>query len=244
MNIIRKGDNMNIIDIAVFFIIIACGLIGFRKGFFSQLVSTVGVILVFVLAFYLKNPIAEFLSLNLPFFKFGGVFSNVTSLNIILYQLIAFLIMLILLGAVLRILITVTGIVEKLLKITIILGIPSKILGLILGLIEGVVVVYVCLFFLKQPAFNIDVVKESQVANNLLGKSPLLSNVSNGFVETFDDVYNLFENKKNMTPTEANLESIDVMLKHKVVTPKYISTLVDHDKLRVVGIDNVLNKYR
>lgn len=235
---------MNIIDIAVFFIIAVCGVIGFKKGVFSQLVSTVGVILVFVLAFYLKNPLAEFLSLNLPFFKFGGVFSNVTSLNILLYQLIAFLIMLILLGAILRILITVTGLVEKLLKITIVLGIPSKILGLILGLIEGFVLVYVCLFFLMQPAFNIDVVRESKASNSILDKSPLLSNISSGFVETFDDVYNLFENKKNMTPTEANLQSIDVMLKHKVVTPNYISSLIEHDKLNVAGIDNVLNKYR
>ena len=64
---------MSIVDALIILIILACGAIGFKKGVIKQLVSTVGFVLVVVLAFYLKNPVAEFLSLNLPFFTFGGV---------------------------------------------------------------------------------------------------------------------------------------------------------------------------
>ena len=87
----RKGDFMNIVDALIILIILASGVAGFKRGVLKQTVSTVGFIIVVVLAFYLKNPIAEFLSLHFPFFKFSGSFANVTSLNIILYQIISFI---------------------------------------------------------------------------------------------------------------------------------------------------------
>ena len=125
MNTIRKGDFMNIVDALIILIILASGVAGFKRGVLKQTVSTVGFIIVVVLAFYLKNPIAEFLSLHFPFFKFSGSFANVTSLNIILYQIISFILVVLLLEVVLGILIRITGIIEKILKYTIILGIPS-----------------------------------------------------------------------------------------------------------------------
>ena len=87
MNTIRKGDFMNIVDALIILIILASGVAGFKRGVLKQTVSTVGFIIVVVFAFYLKNPIAEFLSLHFPFFKFSGSFANVASLNIILYQI-------------------------------------------------------------------------------------------------------------------------------------------------------------
>ena len=82
---------MNIVDAIIILLILACGVAGFKRGVLKQLVSTVGFVIIVILAFYLKNPIAEFLSLHLPFFNFGGSFANVTSLNIILYQIISFI---------------------------------------------------------------------------------------------------------------------------------------------------------
>ena len=122
---------MNIVDAIIILLILACGVAGFKRGVLKQLVSTVGFVIIVILAFYLKNPIAEFLSLHLPFFNFGGSFANVTSLNIILYQIISFILVIFILEVILGILIRVTGVIETILKFTIILGIPSKILGFI-----------------------------------------------------------------------------------------------------------------
>ena len=119
---------MNIIDVVIILFILLFGITGWHNGFIRSIISAVGIILVFVLSFWLKNPIAEFLSLYLPFFTFGGAFANVTSFNIILYQLISFILVIIILETVLNVLIKVSGAIEKILKFTIILGIPSKIL--------------------------------------------------------------------------------------------------------------------
>lgn len=237
---------MNIVDVVIILLILMCGVNGSKRGVFKQLVTTIGFVLVIVLAFYLKNPIAEFLSLHLPFFKFGGAFANVTSLNIILYQLISFILVVIFLEAVLSVLIKVTGVIEKILKFTIILGIPSKILGFIVGIVEGFIIVFLVLFFLRQPGFNLKIFDDSKLTDPILKSTPVLSQVGSGFVNTFNDLYELGNDyyEQKMDENTLNLKSIDVMLKHKIITPDYVVKLIDNKKINLVGIDSIINKYR
>lgn len=235
----------NIIDVLIFLTIALMGVIGWKKGVLKQTVSTVGFVLIVIIAFYLKNPIAEFLSLYFPFFKFGGVYGGIVSFNILLYQLIAFLIVILILETILQIIVKITGIIEKILKFTIILGIPSKILGMIVGIIEGFIIVFIALFFFKQPLFNIKQFNDSKLTDKILNSTPILSNISQDFVDTFNDIYDLSEKYTNesMTSDEFDLASIDIMLKHKVITTKYVQKLVDKGKIKLLGIDNIINKY-
>ena len=234
---------MNIIDVLIILIILAVGVNGLKNGVLKQLVSTVGFILMIIIAFYLKNPIADFLSLHLPFFKFGD--SVIASFNILLYQGIAFFIVVFILEAILRVILKITGVIEKILKLTIILGIPSKILGFIVGIIEGFALVFITLFILKQPQFNIDLVNESSLADPILTSTPVLSNVSKPLVETINDTYNLVMERKEekITDKELDYKTIDLMLKHKVITPEYVRKLVDKNKIKLDGIDALINQY-
>lgn len=237
---------MNIVDAIIILLVLACGVVGFKRGVLKQLVSTVGFVIVVVVAFYLKNPIAEFLSLNLPFFSFGDAVVNGASFNIILYQLISFILVVIVLESILSILIRVTGIIEKILKFTIILGIPSKILGFIVGIIEGFIIAFLVLFFLRQPGFNLKIFEGSKLTDPILKSTPILSQVAGNFVDTFNDLYELGNDyyEKELDENTLNLNSIDVMLEHKIITPDYVSKLVDANKIKVNGIDSVINKYR
>ncbi|HIT22493.1 MAG TPA: CvpA family protein [Candidatus Scybalousia intestinigallinarum] len=235
---------MNIVDALIILFIALMGVIGFKRGVVKQTVSTVGLIIVLILAFQLKNPLAEFLSLHLPFFDFFGVFEGVTALNIILYQLISFLVIFALLEIVLRILISITGVIEKIFKYTIILGIPSKILGLLVGLIEGFIFTFIVLFFLKQPVFNIKEFESSTLTPKILESTPVLSGFASDLVETFNDVYLLGKEYSISDPNTLNRETVDVMLKHGVISTDYVVKLIDADKIEIDGIDSVLNKYR
>ena len=107
---------MNVIDVAVILMILCAGVVGFKRGFFKQIVMTVGLLLVYVLAFKLKDPLASWMSLNLPFFNFNGL----TMLNVILYQTIAFIIVFSLIMIIFKIVLSLTGALEKILKFTII----------------------------------------------------------------------------------------------------------------------------
>lgn len=235
---------MGIVDIFIIILILICGGIGFKRGVFKQAVITIGTILVFILSYYFKDYLADFFSFNLPFFKFIGDFQGVSTINIIMYQMLAFLIMFALFSSILAILIKVTGIFEKILRFTIILGIPSKILGLILGLVEGYVITFILLFVLSQPAFKIDIINNSNFSNTILNSSPILSDIVSDTRDTVIEIYEL--GKDYVIDKDAdkfNKNSIDIMLKNNIITKEYVEKLIKKDKINISNIDEVLNKY-
>ena len=234
----------NIVDIIIVLVLALWGLYGFKRGFVKQGVMTIGTVLMFIIAFYLKNPVAEFLSLTLPFIKIPRLL-GVEALNILFYQIVSFIIVVSILEIVLNLLIKLSGIIETLLKFTIIFGLPSKILGFILGVVEAVVIVYVVLVFLSQPMFNLKVFNDSKLTPTILNNVPGLSNVASGIVETFTDVYELTD-KYSRTNDSAGYtrDAIDIMLKHKVIDVEYVEKLVEQNKVTASGINNVLNNYR
>lgn len=236
---------MNIIDAIIILFILLGAVIGFKRGFTKQLVSSLGFFLIVILAFYLKNPISVFLYEHLPFFKFAGVIKGVTVLNIAVYEFIAFFIVVSILTIIFKVLLFATSIFEKILKFTIILGIPSKILGAIVGIIENFVWVFIILYILNLPFFNIDLVRESKLTNGILKNTPILSGIVSDSVKVVDEFILLKEKYKNTSSTnEFNKETLDLFLKYDVVKVESIDYLVDKEKIKIKGIDEILNKYR
>ena len=65
-------------------------------------------------------------------------------------------------------------------------------------------------------------------------------------LQPINEVYSLGEDlsKGNISKNEANLETMDVLLKYKIVSPKTARQLVILDKLDgVSGLDSVIKKY-
>ena len=157
--------------------------------------------------------------------------------------MIAFLIMFALFGTILAVLIKITGIFEKILKFTIVLGIPSKILGLLLGLVEGYIVAFVFLFVITQPALKINLIEDSKFTNVILNSSPILSNIVEDTENTIIEVYDL--GKDYLVDKDAdkfNRNSIDIMLKNKIITKEYVEKLIDKNKIKV-NLYDILSKY-
>ncbi len=236
---------MNIIDVIIILIILCGAVVGLKRGVLNELVMTVGFLLVFVISYFLKNPVAEFLSLNLPFFNFGSGGGSSVALNIIFYQIISFVIVFCIVMFLFRILLSITGFIEKILKFTIILGIPSKILGFIVGAVEGYILAFLFIFALNQPILNIDVVNQSKLKEPMLTKTPVLTNLISNVKNTVDDVFVLTKDSfYSASSPEFNLKAIDIMLKHKMITVNYVEDLVDYGKINISGINDVLNNYR
>ncbi len=231
---------MSIIDIIILVILLAFAVIGFNRGVFKSLVSFVGFILVIYVAYLLKNYLGDIFVLDLPFFDFK-IGSNLSEImNIVMYQTLAFIIMVIVFGLVYKFLIAISGIFEKLLKITVILGIPSKILGLIFGILEGYIIVYLALFFIAQPYIKIDVLNESKYAETILRKTPVLSNFAESTLEIINEVNDTLKNNDE----NFDLKLAELVLKHNVTSTDIMQKLVDSKKITVDGIDNIINKYK
>ena len=229
---------MNIIDVLIILLILCASVVGFKRGVLKEIVMTVGFLLVFIISFKLKNPLAEWFSLHLPFFKFGGIVEGATVLNIILYQLIAFVLVFAVIMVIFNVILTVTGFIEKILKYTIILG-------AIVGAIEGYIIAFFVVFLFNQPMLDVGIMNDSKFKDRILSSTPILTNVVSSVGDTVNDVYKLIENNKdNMDSDEFNREAINIMLKHKMISVSYVEKLIDYGKIRIPGIDSILNNYR
>ena len=235
--------NIGIVDAIILLFILLGGLIGFKEGVFKKLTSAVGLILVVVVAFILKNKLSVYFYENLPFLDLWGVFKGIQILNVIFYEVIAFLIIASVLMLVYRVLLGITGLIEKILKATVILSIPSKILGFVVGMIESYVWVYIILFILTLPIINVKEIYTSKVASYIMENTPVLSKYTSKTVELYDNFYAIIDNRQDKTNEDINEETMDLMLKYDIITVESAEKLIKRNKVSVNN-DNFLDKYK
>jgi hypothetical protein len=187
------------------------------------------------------------MSFNLPFFSFTGSFKGATILNVIIYQLIAFFIVFSILMTLYSIAVKVFNIIDKLLKSTFLLRIPTKIGGFIVGLIEGIVISLIALIFLSLPVLNFTMVESSGLKKLLFNVSPIIGNISNNTNDAVSEIFELKEQFNNSKDKEEfNLSCMDSLLKHKVIGVGYTERLVYSGKLKVNEdkAKEIINKYK
>lgn len=237
---------MNILDIVIALVLIMSAIIGFKRGAIKEVVSLVGIIIVFILAFSLKGVLGNVLCKWLPFFNFAGNLEGVTVLNILLYQLIAFLIIYSLLFSVYMIVVKISGIVQKIVHMTVILWLPSKLIGAVVAFITGYVMVFVVLLALLIPLKDTDIFKNSKFANYIVYDTPILASSSENISTSINEIYELGEDlsKGDISKNEANVKTMDILLKYKVVSAETARELVVLDKLDdISGLGKVIEKY-
>ena len=222
------------LDIIIIMFIILGALIGFKRGIIKQSVITVGMVLVIIFSFLLKNPVSSFLYEHLPFFNLFGVYENISIINILLYEVIAFFIVFSLLSILFLVLVKVSSIVEKLLKVTVILAIPSKILGAIFGIIEYYLIAFIVLFVLMQPVFNLNnekFFKDSKIKTVMLDKTPIVSSIIKPTVDTVSEITKITKDKDDYTDKEFNCKITNIMVKNKVIEKKSLEYLYESGKI-------------
>ncbi|MFV0250064.1 MAG: CvpA family protein [Bacilli bacterium] len=236
---------MNIVDAIILLILGFGAVVGFKRGFTKEVISFLGIFVIVILSFLLKNPVSVILYEHLPFFPFGGIIKGVTVLNIALYEFVALIIVMGILMLVLKLLKFTSSIFEKMLSFTILLGFPSKILGALIGLIEAIVWIFIALYILNLPVFNIDVLNESKYKDYILNNTPVLSNFSKDSMNVIEEFVSL-KDKYETTPNAAefNKETLDLFLKYNIVTIENVDKLIKLGKIKIDTVEDVLKCYR
>ncbi len=237
---------MNVIDIGIIIFILFGALTGFKRGFTKEVIKTLGFIAIVVLAYFLKNPLSIFFYEHLPFLKFG-IFKGIEVLNILFYEILAFIIVLSILGLILKLVLFASTIFEKLLNATIILGIPSKILGAIVGLLYHYIICFVILYVITLTCFDLDIVKTSKYRDKIVNNTPILSNFVDKSINVVDEFIRLKEDyeDKKVSESEFNYKAIELFLKYDLVNTNSIEKLVNSKKISSFdNLDELLNKYK
>lgn len=233
---------MNIVDIIILLFLLMGAAIGFKQGAIKKLTSFVGTFVIIIVAFMFKNQLSVIFYENLPFLNFWGAFKGLEVLNIIFYEIIAFLFIFCLLLFILKVVLVVSGLLETLLKFTVILSIPSKILGIFVGIVEYYVYAFIILFIISLPVFNIDVLKDSKYADIILNETPLLSGFADETVLLYGEVYNIIDNRENKTTEQLNEEVLTFMLDNKFITYESTKKLVEKNKIHL-NDNSFIEKY-
>ena len=144
------------------------------------------------------------------------------------------------------IVVKLSGVVQKLVHMTVVLWLPSKVIGAIVAALTGYIVTFAILLVLLIPLKNSSLFAESSIANYIIYESPVLSSSAEGISSSINEVYQLGEDvsHKRISVNEANLETMDILLKYDIVSPEVARDLVRLDKLDdISGIDKVIRRY-
>ena len=116
----------NVFDIGILLLFICFFIVGIKRGVILEAVNLIAIVLVFVLSFSLKGIVGNILCMLLPFSNFWGSIQGLSSLNILIYQLIAFLLVFVILLFIYEASIRISRFLQKIVNYTIILIIPSR----------------------------------------------------------------------------------------------------------------------
>lgn len=234
---------MNIVDFIILIILLLGAWRGFKNGLIPSLVNVVGLFLIFTLSFFIKQPISIFLYEHLPFLNFAGIFKGITAINILFYEAVSYGITIVILGIVFGILKTLSKGLEKLIHMTIFLTLPSKILGGILGVIESFLFCFILLYIASVVNTTTLYVKDSKFGMPILKNTPVLSSVSKDLINSGEEIHNVISKNKNDT-NQANLESVDVLMKYDILSYDSANKLIESGKLNIDNIESIVEKYK
>lgn len=225
--------SLNIVDAIIIIFLVVGFVSGFKRGVVKQGIITFGTILVVTLAFLFKNPLSMVLYKHFPFFTVG-LLKNYSILNILLYELISFFILLSIFAIILAVIIKISGIIERFLRSTVILALPSRLLGGVLGMIELYIFVFVLLLIITMPIFSIsskEYVTESKYKDKVLNNTIVISKLSGGMVKSINEINDLLEDEDKLGTENFNCKALNIFVDNKIVGEDSISYLRDQNKI-------------
>ena len=234
---------MNIVDYIIFLILILFFIKGFKQGLLPSIVNFVGVFLIFIIAFYLKQPISILLYENMPFLSFAGFFKGIIGINILFYEIIAYGITILLLAVIFGIVKKLSIVFQKILNLTLFLNLPNKILGAIIGALEGILFLVLLLHIGSVINSTEEYVNNSKYSSIILEKTPIINSVTSDLNNSYNEIYNTIINNKNNT-NKANIETINILMKYNILSYNSAKKLYNDNKLNIKGIEKTIEKYR
>ena len=105
---------------------------------------------------------------------------------------------------------------------------------------------FIILILLLVPLKDFDQFKDSKLNNIVLFHTPVLSDTVKPFTKGVVEIYDVSSkiSLKEIEMNEANLESINIMLKYKLVDKETIEKLIELNKLdKIKNIESILTNY-
>ena len=223
---------VSIIDAIIIILLLFGAVFGFRAGVIKSAVSFLGTLLIIFLAFQLKNPISEFLYMHLPFFNFSGELAGVTVFNVLIYEGIAFLIVFAILEILLKVVVIASGILESILRLTI-----------VFGFIEYYVIIFAGLFMLNCFSNTAFLIKDSSLATSILNNTPILTEQFKEPKAAIDEILSLSTTYKN-DKDGYNAKAFEILIKYNVISKDQAEKLISKKKIDISNAQDIIDSLK
>ena len=234
--------SISFVDLIIIIVITLGGIVGFKNGAIKEGTKFLGFFIIVIISFLLKDKLMVAMYENLPFFNFFGIIRGLDAINILLYQMVSFLVIFIALLFILKVLVVITGLVELLVKMTVFLSFPSKILGAAIGVIEFYIYIFIVLYILNTPFLNLKYINDSMMGNKILKDTPILSELVDDTVTVYSDVWTIIRNKDDKTNAEVNTLVLASLLDNRLITIESAKKLVEANKI-IITDKSILDNY-
>lgn len=232
---------MIVIDFIIIAFLIFGFLIGASRGAIKQAILSVGSILILFISFKLKGLLAIFLYTNIPLHI--GVLSKIESINYLVYEVIAFLIIFFILLSIFKLILSLANVLDKVVKLTIILEIPSKIIGGILGFIETYIIMFLLITVLTLPTLNLNkYFINSKISPIIINKTPVLSNALKPLTKSIKSINDI--NLKDLSNTKnIDREVFIILLKNGIISKDKAKELIDSKKINIKDSEALIERW-
>lgn len=230
---------MNVVDLGLLIIVILFSLLGLKSGLIKSTVRLFSFLISAIIAYQLKGIVAGFLIDVMPFVNFGGIFEGVTSMNVIFYHGVSFLVIFIILYSILSIVIILAGFLDKLVNLTIILAGPNKLFGAIVGFIHGTMVSFIIIFILAQIPYTQAYIIDSSYGYQLLNRTPIIRTVLADGTVISSEIADLIMNSDISTQeglTQVQTSVMNLYVRYGLITSEKAQELVDDEKVYLPGV--------
>ena len=159
--------------------------------------------------------------------------------NILMYDALAFITIFLLCMSIVHIVLKVTGILQKIIDYSVVLTLPSKILGAIIGLINAFIIIFITLFVLININSTREKVYESKIGNYIIGEAFLVSDVTDDYYDSVKVINKVLDecdsNKKICNALVAN-----TLIKYNIITKEDTLKLIDSHKLKNISRKEII----
>lgn len=226
-----------VISIIVILVLVSDIIAGYKKGFLENTIKFLRVVISMLIAYLFKGPLSSYLYLNYPFFNLDGIFKGVSSVNILIYEVIAFFVLYIIVSLILKIICDILKLEERLLRLISFIGVPNKIMGAVVGGLKSLIILYFILsaLYVGSSFLNIDT---GRSVGDYVVELPVLKDTFGEVLNSWDDITELAVEYENVQDKEQlNKESIDILLEYGIINQENLDVLIEAGKVQY-SVDN------
>lgn len=230
---------MEYIDLGLLIILVISTLAGYKAGVIKSSVRILALLISAFIAYMFKGYAAEFLIDLMPFVDFGGIFEGITSMNILFYHGVSFLVIFIILYSILNIFIIFAGFLDKILKMTIILYLPDKILGAIIGFVQGTMISFIIIFVLAQVPYTQEYVINSTYGYQILNRTPIIRTVLADCTVISGEIADIIVNVDTTDEdyvADTQVSIMNIFIKYGLISSETAQELIDDEKVYLPGV--------